>query len=60
MSVDKITEFLLVLVFALVVGTAGVLAVLCLDGLARGIALVGLLVAALASWQYLRRRFGRA
>jgi len=59
MSGEKITEFLVVLVFALVTGTCAVLAVQCLEGVLRAVALLVLLVGALTAWQFLRKRFGR-
>ena len=59
MNADKITEFLLVLVFAMVIGTCAVLSVLYLEPLARGIAIFVLVVATITSWQFLRRRFRR-
>ncbi len=59
MDTGKITEFLVVLVFALVVGTGAVLTVLYLDGVARVVAMFALIVVGLAAWQYLRKRFGR-
>lgn len=57
---EKITEFLTVLLFALVIGAAAVLSVLYLEGVTRGVAILFILVAAVVAWQYLRRRFGRA
>ncbi len=60
MSTEKITEFLLVLVFALAIGAAAILTVLYLEGVNRGLAILGTMVVAVAAWQYLRRRFGRA
>lgn len=56
---EKITEFLLVLVFALVIGSCAILAVLYLEPLPRGIAIFVLVVGTVASWQFLRKRFGR-
>lgn len=60
MSAEKITEFLFVLVFALAIGAGAIMTVLYLEGVARGLAILGILVVAVAAWQYLRRRFGRA
>lgn len=59
MSGEKITEFLVVLVFALVIGTGVVLTVLYLSGVSRNVVIFVLLVAALTAWQFLRKRFGR-
>ncbi len=60
MQVDKITEFLVVLIFALAVGTGAILSILYLEETPRAVAIVLVLILALVSWQYLRRRFGRA
>lgn len=58
-NTDKITEFLVVLVFALVTGACAILAVLSLEGVLRAVAIFILLIGALAAWQFLRKRFGR-
>ncbi len=60
MDSNKITEFLAVLACALLIGSAAILSIMYLEGAARGIAILGVLVAALIAWQYLRRRFGRS
>lgn len=60
MKADRITEFLVVMIFALAVGTGAILAILYLEETPRAVAIVLVLIAALGSWQYLRKRFGRA
>jgi 4-hydroxybenzoate polyprenyltransferase len=59
MRSGKLTEFITVLLFAMVVGAAGILSILYLNGTAQMIAIVLIVVAMIASWRYLRKRFGR-
>lgn len=56
---DKITEFVTVLVFAMVVAAGASLSILYLEGFWRHAALLILLAATITAWQYLRKRFGR-
>lgn len=60
MNHDKITEFVTVLIFAMIVGGGASLSILYLEGVARDVALGALIVIAVVAWQFLRRRFGRA
>jgi len=57
--VDRLTEFVTVLIFALMIGAAIALIIRCLEPALRPIALVILGVVVIAVWQYLRKRFGR-
>jgi len=59
MTGDKLTEFVTVLVFAMVVGAGAVLSILHLEGTARAVALFALVTSTIIAWQYLRRQFGR-
>ena len=59
MNTDKLTEFITVLICAMVVGALAMLAVLHLSGAALTAALVILMGVTIASWQYLRKRFRR-
>jgi uncharacterized membrane protein YjjP (DUF1212 family) len=56
---EKLTEFITVLLFAMVIGAAGMLAVLNLRGVWLTLALTALTAATVTAWQYLRKRFGR-
>ena len=56
---DKLTEFVTVLFCALLVGAGLALSVQYLEGTARSVALIGLVILTVLLWQYLRRRFGR-
>jgi len=59
MRSDKLTEFVTVLIFAMVIGGGAMLAIMNLNGNALMFTLAILVIAAVASWQYLRKRFRR-
>lgn len=56
---DKLTEFVTVLTFAMVIGAGAVLSILYLEETLRAIALFALVAATIVAWQYLRKRFRR-
>jgi len=57
---DKLTEFVTALVFALVIGAAVALTVRYLGPGPRAVGLIVIGAVAIAAWQYLRKKFGRA
>ena len=59
MSGDRLTEFVTVLAYALVISTVLMLSIFYLEGTVRVVALIALVTATIIAWQYLRRRFGR-
>ena len=59
MQGNKLTEFVTVLVFAMIVGSATMLSIMNLEGVAQVGALIIILIATIVIWQYLRKQFGR-
>ena len=60
MNREKISEFLTVLAFAVIVGGAAALSNLYLEGLYQTTALVAIVIAALILWQVLRKKFRKS
>ncbi|MHB0911999.1 MAG: hypothetical protein ACYC2Y_00960 [Armatimonadota bacterium] len=56
---ERLTEFLWVLTFALAIGALAMLAIYHLSGTPFTLAVVALVIVTIGAWQYLRRRFGR-